>query len=147
MAMFMKETDVMTPEPISLFPTATEQSKRNSRSLDLTINTTASSSSTSTTSDNSSNNSPINSRRHQHHTRSTSDGGTEKKDIIILTSGMPVQNTEDSLSAALPSPTTPNTVDSSTNSSSLLFNFGLASSRKQSFCSILQKVRKKEFLS
>ncbi|CAO3650986.1 unnamed protein product [Mucor hiemalis] len=127
--MFVKEE---TPESITLFPTLEE--KRTSRSLNLSVNTTSTSTSTASSC----------STTGRHHKRSTSaEGCTNKRDnIMILTSSMPVQNTEDSLSAVLPSPTTPNTVQqgdvSPTNSSSLLFNFGLAS-RKQSFCSILQK--------
>ena len=122
-------------ESITIFPT--DEEKRNSRSLDLSVQTGSSSTTSSTN---------TNSNKHQLK-RSTSDGGT-KKDIMILTSGMPAQNTEDSLSAALPSPTTtvqpPSSPSSSVHQPSLLFNFGLASkkapSRKQSFCSILQKV-------
>lgn len=119
MAMLIKETKVITTESIP-FPV----SKRNSKSLDLSINTTDSL---------------------RHHTRSTSDGGS------IQISIMPVaQNTQDTLEAALPSPiVTHSDTNSPTNSSSLLFNFGLGAnrksatpSRKPSFCSsIIQKVR------
>ncbi|KAG2199428.1 hypothetical protein INT47_011540, partial [Mucor saturninus] len=117
MAMLIKETKVITTESIP-YPVS---NKRNSKSLDLSIHTTE----------------PI-----RHHTRSTSDGGS------INTSIMPVQNTQESLSAALPSPVaTDSDTSSPTNSSSLLFNFGLGAnrksttpSRKPSFCSsIVQK--------
>lgn len=145
MTMFVKEE---TPESITLFPTLEE--KRTSRSLDLSVNTT--STSTSTTSSSSGCSSTTTTATARHHKRSTSAEGCTKNNkrdsnIMILTSSMPAQNTEDSLSAVLPSPTSPNTAQhhsggsgdvSPTNSSSLLFNFGLAS-RKQSFCSILQQ--------
>lgn len=154
MTMFVKEE---TPESITLFPTLEE--KRTSRSLDLSVNTT--STSTSTTSSSSGCSSTTTTATARHHKRSTSAEGCTKNNkrdsnIMILTSSMPAQNTEDSLSAVLPSPTSPNTAQhhsggsgdvSPTNSSSLLFNFGLAS-RKQSFCSILQqKVRNTRLFS
>lgn len=110
--MVIKETTVITTESIPIYPI----SKRNSKSLDLSINT---------------DNNSI-----RHHTRSTSDGGSIHT-INTVTEGT-------SLSSVLPISQSNET--SPTNASSILFNFGLGvkktvPSRKQSYCSsINQKV-------
>ncbi|GAA5817066.1 hypothetical protein MFLAVUS_010603 [Mucor flavus] len=110
MAMVIKETTVITTESIPIYPV----SKRNSKSLDLSIHTEANSI--------------------RQHTRSTSDGGS------IHTIDQAVEGT--SLSSVLPIPQSNDS--SPTNATSLLFNFGLGvkktvPSRKQSFCSSINQ--------
>jgi hypothetical protein len=111
-----------TPTTIYPFP----ENKRNSRSLDL----------------------PSSSTSRRHHTRSNSDSAPTK-DISIDIGSIPIQNTESSLSAVLPTTESPTSPTSSNNS--LLFNFGLGAkkspSRNQSFCSsIIQKVSRNLYI-